>query len=298
MTALEKFLVFLALPGVLGLSLIEGWVLSRHSHFDWKALGVSVCDMLLRALLTTLAPLSFAAPLVELAWQHRLISIDLGAPVSWIALYVGIEFCYYWSHRAAHRVRWFWLNHSVHHSSSQLNLSAAYRLGVLGRLTGTVLFFAPLVWIGFPVEVVLAALTVDLLYQFWIHAAWVPRLGWLEWVLNTPSAHRVHHAANIEYADGNFGGMLIVFDRLFGTYVAERTDVPCLYGWTKPPTSYNLLSIVATEWRSLARELAQAQGITEVLGLLLMPPGWPHTDRVRALGEHGLRRRRAAARAD
>lgn len=91
---------------------------------------------------------------------------------------------------------------------------------------------------------------------------------------------------------------VLVFDRLVGTYAAERTDVSCLHGWTKPPASYNLLSIVAAEWRSLARELAQARGIAEPLVLLLMPPAWPHTDRVRALGERGLRRQHAAARAD
>ena len=126
-------------------------------------------------------------------------------------------------------MRWFWCN-AVHHSANELNLSAAYRIGILSRASGSAAFYVPLVWLGFEPKVVFAMLSLNLLYQFWIHATWIPRLGWLEYVLNTPSAHRVHHAANLEYLDANYGGVLIVFDRLFGTYRADaKTAMP--YGW-------------------------------------------------------------------
>ena len=117
-------------------------------------------------------------------------------------------------------------------------------------------------------------LSLNLLYQFWIHATWIPRLGWLEYVLNTPSAHRVHHAANLEYLDANYGGVLIVFDRLFGTYRAERDDVPCRYGLVVPMVGYNLLHIELHQWRALARDLLAARSLRAVVGHLAMPPGW------------------------
>ena len=132
----------------------------------------------------------------------------------------------------------------------------------------------PLIWLGFDPQVVFAMLSLNLLYQFWIHATWIPKLGWLEYVLNTPSAHRVHHAANLEYLDANYGGVLIVFDRLFGTYRAERDDVPCRYGLVVPMVGYNLLHIELHQWRTLARDLLAARSLRAVVGHLTMPPGW------------------------
>ena len=187
--------------------------------------------------------------------------------------FVGQEFCYYWYHRAAHRVRWFWCTHAIHHSPNQLNLSAAYRFGWTGKLTGTLAFFMLAPLLGMPPRIVLMLLSLNLLYQFWIHATWIPRLGPLEWILNTPSAHRVHHAANLEYLDGNYGGVLIVFDRLFGTYIAERADMPCRYGLVRPMTSYNLLVVEFDQWRALWRDL-RWRSVGEAFGYLFKPPGW------------------------
>jgi sterol desaturase/sphingolipid hydroxylase (fatty acid hydroxylase superfamily) len=184
------------------------------------------------------------------------------------------EFCYYWYHRAAHRVRWFWCTHAIHHSPNQLNLSAAYRFGWTGKLTGTLLFFMLAPLLGMPPKVILLMLTLNLLYQFWIHATWIPRLGPLEWFLNTPSAHRVHHASNLEYLDGNYGGVLTVFDRLFGTYIPERADLPCRYGLVNPVTSYNLFEIEFMHWRALLRDLRSARSVRAFVGYLFKPPGW------------------------
>ena len=207
-------------------------------------------------------------------YAHRLFTLPMDHWTGWAACFIGQEFCYYWYHRAAHRVRWFWCTHAIHHSPNQLNLSAAYRFGWTGRLTGTLAFFMLAPLLGMPPRVILLMLTLNLLYQFWIHATWIPRLGPLEWILNTPSAHRVHHAANLEYLDGNYGGVLIVFDRLFGTYLAERPDLPCRYGLVKPMTSYNLLVVEFAHWQALWRDLRSARSIGEALGYLLKPPGW------------------------
>jgi len=284
-----------AVVTVLAASLVEALVLSAKNGFrsyDWKAAGVSVVDFLVREYpLRFLLPLAFWTGAMDWIWQHRLWTLPLDHWSGWAACFIVQEFCYYWYHRAAHRIRWFWCTHAIHHSPNQLNLSAAYRFGWTGKLTGTLLFFTLGPWLGVPPRILLIILSLNLLYQFWVHATWIPRLGPLEWVLNTPSAHRVHHAANLEYLDGNYGGVLIVFDRLFGTYIAERADVRPRYGLVKPMTSYNLFVVEFDQWRALWRDLAGATSWRERLGYLVMPPGW----RPNGLGERteDMRRRQA-----
>jgi sterol desaturase/sphingolipid hydroxylase (fatty acid hydroxylase superfamily) len=215
-----------SLAEALIVSSLQGW-----RSYDWKAAALSVTDFLVREYpLRWLLPLPVFGAVIGWAWDHRLLTLPMHHWSAWVGCFAGQEFCYYWYHRTAHRVRWFWCTHAVHHSPTQLNLSAAYRFGWTGKLTGTLLFFTLAPWLGMPPRVILMILSLNLLYQFWIHATWIPRLGPLEWILNTPSAHRVHHATNVEYLDSNYGGVLIVFDRLFGTYVRERSDVPCRYG--------------------------------------------------------------------
>jgi sterol desaturase/sphingolipid hydroxylase (fatty acid hydroxylase superfamily) len=274
MTHLEILQLY-ALPVVVGASLVEALVLHwrKPGTFDWHEAWLSLVDLAGRKLLVFL-PLSLAAPVFAFAWEHRLQTIVLNSWLLGLCLFIGQEFCYYWYHRSAHRVRFFWATHAVHHSPNQLTLSTAYRLGWTGKLTGTALFFTPLVWLGFPPEVVIATLSLNLLYQFWIHATWIPRLGWLEYVLNTPSAHRVHHASNVDYLDANFGGVLIIFDRLFGTYVAERDDLPCRYGLVTPMRSHNPLRVEFQQWMDLGRDLAQAGSLGAMLGYIFLPPGW------------------------
>ena len=273
-TSLDKFMLFVALPGVVAASLLEALVLARLRSYDWRASAVSLLDLVSRIAVQIFLPLSIAAPVIALVYRHRIGAIALDGWVALLALFIGQEFCYYWFHRAAHRVRWFWCNHAVHHSANELNLAAAYRIGILSRATGSSIFFVPLVWLGFEPRIVFEMLSLNLLYQFWIHATWIPKLGWLEVVLNTPSAHRVHHAANLEYLDANYGGVLIVFDRMFGTYRPERDDLPCRYGLVEPVTSNNPLKVEFFGWAQLARDLWRARSLRAVLGHVFMPPGW------------------------
>jgi len=252
----------------------------RHQPYDWRAYATSVADMLGRRLVDALG-LSLAAPVFAWAYTHRLGDIGLSSVAAVGGLFLAQEFIYYWYHRAAHRVGWFWATHCVHHSPQQLTLVSALRLGWTGKLTGTGLFFVPLVWLGFPPMAVAGVLAANLLYQFWLHATWIPKLGALEWVFNTPSHHRVHHGSNAEYLDCNYGGVLIVFDRLFGTFVEERADIPIRYGLVEPMASYNPLRVALHGWWRLGRDLRQVQGWRARLAVLCGPPaGRPYQARL------------------
>jgi sterol desaturase/sphingolipid hydroxylase (fatty acid hydroxylase superfamily) len=252
------------------LSLRNGW-----RGYNWKAASISVADFLVREYpLRWWLPLMFWSWPAHWVWEHRLWTLPMNHWTGWVACFLAQEFCYYWYHRASHRIRWFWCTHAIHHSPNELNLSAAYRFGWTGRATGFTLFFALAPLFGLPPKYVMVLLSINLLYQFWIHASWVPRLGPLEWILNTPSAHRVHHASNLEYLDGNYGGVLIVFDRMFGTYIAEQADTPCRYGLVTPVRTYNLLKIEFDHWRGLWRDLRTVRSAREALGYMFKPPGW------------------------
>ncbi len=268
--------LLMLLAFVLVVAVLEGLVRSfwLRQAYDWRAFATSLGDVVGRRAVDALG-LSVALPVLAFVHRHRLTDLSLNTPQAFALLFVGQEFCYYWYHRCAHRSAWFWASHCVHHSPRELTLAAALRLGWTGKLTGTTLFFAPLVWLGFPVNAVLATLALNLLYQFWLHAPWLPRLGPLEWVLNTPAHHSVHHASNAEYLDCNYGAVLIVFDRLFGTFAERRDDVPIRYGLTEALDTYNPLRINAHGWRQLGRRLRAARGLRGWLVALFGPPGEP-----------------------
>lgn len=265
------------LPTVMTLALAEGIILRFSSGtYDWKAWFASSSDAMIRQFVN-LIPLSLVGPAFALAWTHRLFTIRLGPAWSFGVLLIGQEFCYYWLHRASHRIRWFWASHAVHHSSNDFTFAAAYRLGWTSKLSGEAIFNTPLIWLGFRPDTVAATLLFSLLYQFWLHTELAPRLGWLEWVLNTPTHHAVHHASNEAYLDKNFGGTLIIFDRLFGTFAQQRTDTPCRYGLVKPLASYNPGFIALHEWAAMVRDIRCAKTWRDRFGYILGPPGWSPT---------------------
>jgi len=269
-------LILLAALGVLLLVAVgEGVIWSlRRGDYDWKAFGVSMADLGGTIVKRLVVPIGLASPLFHFAYEHRLFTMDLGAGWQFLLLFLGQEFCYYWFHRASHRVRWFWATHAVHHSPEQLTFAAAFRIGLTARFTGSTLFYVPLSFLGFAPKLVLLGVTVNLLYQFWIHSERIPRLGPLELVLNTPSHHRVHHARNLDYLDANYGGVLIVFDRIFGTFVREKPELRCDFGLVHPIGSYNPLVVEMHGWMSLLRDLKTARSLRAVLGYLFGPPGW------------------------
>jgi sterol desaturase/sphingolipid hydroxylase (fatty acid hydroxylase superfamily) len=267
-------ILYWSTPGVIALSAIEAgalWAVRRS--YDWRAALASLADLLVREYVVYVyLTFGLAVPLIGWAAQHHVATLPVGTAGSIAVLFLGQEFCYYWFHRCSHRIRVLWASHAVHHSTNRFNLSAAYRFGWVGRLIGTSAFFVPLIWFGFPPRAVFITLNLGLLYQFWLHTDWVPKLGPLEWVLNTPSHHRVHHAANPEYLDKNYGGVLIVFDRLFGTFTAERDAVPGRYGLVKPLFSNNPLWIVAHEWVALGRDLWRGRSAGDWWRAVFGPP--------------------------
>ena len=207
-------------------------------------------------------------------WKFRFTTIGW----SWAALvacFVLDDLAYYWWHRASHRVRWLWADHVQHHSSQHYNLSTALRQPWTGVLTPGLLFRAPLILIGFPLPMIVFVHGVNLVYQFWIHTEAIDRLPrWFEAVMNTPSHHRVHHAVNARYLDANYAGVFIVWDRMFGSFVAETANDPPRYGIVGNLASFNPLKVALHGWVSLAGDLASARSLREAALYLLGPPGW------------------------
>ncbi len=210
-------------------------------------------------------------------WQFRLW--DLGTAWWVVALcFVLDDLRYYWYHRIAHTCRWVWAEHVNHHSSQHYNLSTALRQSWTGVLTGMMALRAPLILLGFHPAMVLFSGGLNLIYQFWIHTEAIDRMPrWFEAVFNTPSHHRVHHGRNPEYLDANYAGTLIVWDRMFGTFVPESRENPPEYGLVHNIATWNPLRVAFHEWAALARD-ALRPGLTlrERLGYAFAPPGWSH----------------------
>lgn len=191
--------------------------------------------------------------------------------LAWFAvLFVAQDLLYYWFHRASHRIRWFWSAHVAHHSSEYLNFSTALRQSVLYPVTGMPLFWLPLAFIGFSVPWIAFIVAVNLAIQFFVHTQAVGKLGPLEWVFNTPSHHRVHHAKNPQYIDQNYAGVFIIWDRMFGTFVPEEEQ--CVYGITKKVNFRSPYESNFRDFIELCREVRQRKGLRRKLGLFLAPP--------------------------
>ena len=213
------------------------------------------------------------------AYQFRLFDIGLAWPIwwwAWILCFVLDDFFYYMFHRAAHRVRWFWASHVIHHSSQHYNLSTALRQTWTGVISLSFLFRIPLVLVGFPPEMVLFCGALNLIYQFWIHTEVIGRMpAWFEAVMNTPSHHRVHHAVNPRYLDANYAGTFIVWDKLFGTFVAEVDMDQPRYGIVRQLGSFNFLWAAFHEWVGIARDVRAAPW-RHKLSYVWREPGWTH----------------------
>lgn len=199
---------------------------------------------------------------------------DLGTgPLAWAVALVGWDLAYYANHRLMHEVRALWAVHVVHHSSERLNLSTALRQPVAGGL-GVWVPYGGLARLGVRPALIQHARAIDLLYQFWIHTDTIGRLGPAEEILNTPSHHRVHHGSNQRYLDRNHGGILIVWDRLFGTFQRELPDDPPVYGLTRNIKTFNPVRIVLHEYRDMARDIARSTSWRDRLSFVLRGPGW------------------------
>ena len=262
------------LPLVLGAIAFEiAWYLfARRRAYPWREMLASIGVYFVRLPERLLRPLT-VLPLAFLAWSYRLVTVPLHSVWGWVALFFGVEIAYYWMHRFSHEVRWLWASHLVHHTPEQIHLASAFRLGATELLSGGWLFYFPLYLLGFNPLAVSGMLAINLFYQFWLHTDLVGRLGPLEWIFNTPAHHRVHHASNGEYLDRNYGGILIVWDRLFGTFAEERPEAPIVYGLVHPVGSLNPVTIAFHEWVQIARDVSRAGSWRERLTQLFGRPG-------------------------
>ncbi len=195
----------------------------------------------------------------------------------WISGLLLYDFCYYWLHRCGHEVGVLWAAHAVHHQSERYNLATALRQTSSGALLGWV-FYLPMAVLGYPVEVFAVVAVIDLIYQYWIHTELVPKLGWFDRVFASPSNHRVHHAVNDRYLDKNYGGLLMLWDRLFGTFIEEDPAEPPVFGTRAPLRSWNPLWANVEVYWALANDARHARRWRDKLRVWVARPGWRPAD--------------------
>ena len=255
--------------------LLAEWIRFRgRGRFLLRDTAASMGLGALYMVFDTLVTVTLVALLFNWAYQHRLFTVTM-TPLTGALLFVLLEFFYYWFHRASHRIRWFWSAHVAHHSSRYMNFSTAMRQSALYSLAGNWIFYIPLAFLGFEPVWVFFMLTVNLAYQYFIHTQWVGKLPRpIEFVFNTPSHHRAHHGRNPEYIDRNYGGILILYDRLFGTFVEEQETVPVEYGITRPVDSFNPITLTVHEARDLFRDALRPGPLRHRLKHFWAPPEW------------------------
>ena len=195
----------------------------------------------------------------------------------WFLALVAFDFCYYWAHRMGHEISVLWAAHAVHHQSEDYNLSTALRQTSTGFLFSWI-FYLPLFLLGMPFEVFVTVNALDLIYQFWVHTQHIRRLGWMEKVFVTPSNHRVHHAQNEIYIDKNYGGVFIIWDRLFGTYQDELAEEPVVFGVRKPLASWNPFWANLQVYDYLLFDSLRTKRWRDKIGVWFRRTGWRPAD--------------------
>ncbi|MFJ2327265.1 sterol desaturase family protein [Pseudomonas sp. NPDC087690] len=217
--------------------------------------------------------LTYAFALEHLAW----LRLPTDRVWVWVFAFVLYDFCYYWLHRMGHERNILWAAHSVHHQSEEYNLSTALRQTSTGFLLGWV-FYLPMALLGVPLLVFVSVAALNLLYQFWVHTRHIPKLGWFEWCFVTPSNHRAHHAQNALYMDRNYGGVFILWDRLFGTFQEEDDNEPVIFGVTTPLASWNPLWANLQFYAQLWDDARRAERPWDKLRIWFMRTGWRPAD--------------------
>ena len=208
-------------------------------------------------------------------YNHRLFTLDAGVWWYWVVLFFADDFSYYWFHRISHHVNYFWASHVVHHSSQHYNLAAALRQTWTGNATGAFLFWAWMPLVGFHPIWILFMQQISLIYQFWIHTETVNKLpAPVEFIFNTPAHHRVHHGSDLKYLDKNHAGILIIWDRLFGSF--QREEERPVYGLTKNIESYNPALIAFKTWGELFKKAYASGSVKNGFYYFIKAPGWSH----------------------
>lgn len=269
-------ILYYAIPGFVLLLSIEAWF-SYREHKElyetkdtFSSLALGIGNVLSGFITKTLI-----FGLFTLLYQWRLFTLDGSQWWHWALAFFADDFSYYWFHRCSHHINWFWASHVVHHSSQKYNLAAALRQTWTGNLTGSFIFWCWMPLVGFHPFIVLMMQSISLIYQFWIHTETINRLPRpAEFILNTPSHHRVHHGTDLKYLDKNHGGILIIWDRLFGTFQQEA-ERP-IYGLTTNIGSFNPVVVAFATWVNLFKKAAASRSLKNAFLYFIRPPGWSH----------------------
>jgi sterol desaturase/sphingolipid hydroxylase (fatty acid hydroxylase superfamily) len=270
-------LIHLAIPVFFLLIAVE-LVAARLLEKDVYRLSDSLSDLscgILDQVVGVFLKTALFAGYIFLYDHFRFFAIPSASPWAWVACFLGVDLFYYCSHRFSHEVNAGWATHIVHHQSEELNLAVALRQSAFGQIY-TWVFYLPLALLGFPPVMFLTLNAANTLYQFWVHTRLVGKLGPIEWVFNTPSHHRVHHARNPQYIDKNHAGTLIVWDRLFGTFAEEKEE--CVYGITTPLQSWNPVWANFHYWVELFAKARRTRRLRDAVSMFTRAPGWHPED--------------------
>ncbi|CAG4991493.1 hypothetical protein DYBT9275_00765 [Dyadobacter sp. CECT 9275] len=247
---------------------------SHEDHFDTRD-TVGSLSMGIGNVLTGLISKGVVFGALILFYKYHFFELNRSTCWYWVAIFFADDFSYYWFHRASHMVRYFWASHVVHHSSQFYNLGTALRQTWTGNITGAFIFYLWMPLVGFHPADIFLMQTISLIYQFWIHTEAIGRLPWfLEYIFNTPSHHRVHHGSDVQYLDKNHAGVLIIWDRMFGTFQQEMERPH--YGLTKNLAGHNPIQIAFHEWYDMVKDISRAPDLKAALGYIFGPPGWSH----------------------
>ncbi len=275
---LQDDLALFAVPVFIVALLIEAFW-SWKNQLDWyerKDTLASLSMLVLSALVELLPRLLAVALMFKLHDISPLRDVVGRQWWAWLALFVLEDVTFYWFHRMNHQVRLFWAGHVNHHSSQYLNFATALRQGV-GERIHKFIFWLWLSLLGFDPIMIMTMISISLFYQFWIHSPAIGKLHpAIEAVFNTASHHRVHHASNVRYLDCNHGGVLIIWDRLFGTFAEESEEEAVIYGLTTNIESNNPWTVLSHEYRAIARDMMRASNWRDRLRYLCWAPGWSH----------------------
>ena len=270
--------MILALPLALLLAAFELWHFRGTETFELRDTLASVVMGAGYVLVAEgFVVIAVVVPLFDWLYQFKLMTQTI-SPLSLLLLFLVVDFSFYLFHLAAHRVRFLWGVHEVHHASEHFNFTVSFRQSVLYAFVGVYAFFIPAVLMGFSPEWVMGTLAANLLYQLLMHTQWVGRLSApVEWLFNTPSNHRVHHGRNPRYIDRNMGGVLMIWDHLFGTYAAEDPKEPPDYGVVSQisrPPSHNPVVLTFREYGRIISDMARPGPMSQRLKHLWGPPEW------------------------
>ena len=275
-----------AIPIFLLMIVMElGWGLFKGNNTYRVNDSINSLSMGLLSTVTKFVFLNIGALVfTKISQEYAIWAFDINAIGHWLLAILLYDFLYYWFHRISHERQFFWGSHVVHHQSEDYNLSTALRQTSTSFLT-TWVFYIPCFFLGMPISMFVSIASAHLIYQFWVHSQHIPKLGVFEWFMVSPSNHRVHHAQNADYIDKNYGGLLIIWDRLFGTYKAEDEKQQAIYGIRVPLQSWNPIWANLHIFAGMLRDIWHTNRWSDKFRVLWSKTGWHPEDMVKRFPE-------------